>query len=217
MAKKSQSHPSKSSTLSTGGKPKSKVGAKSAAGKRKPAGKSRTKAAQAVRKAPQARPPREPGEVRYWLVKSEPDVFSIDDLANAPQKTTCWDGVRNYQARNMLRDEMLVGDQVLFYHSNAEPPGIVGVCKVVQAGYPDHTAWDPNDKHYDPKSKAAAPTWYMVDIKLVKKFRKELPLPELKQVPELDGMVLLQRGSRLSVQPVEKPHFELILAMGSAK
>lgn len=152
---------------------------------------------------------------RYWLMKSEPDVFSIDDLAKSEKKTTFWDGVRNYQARNTMRDDMKVGDLVLYYHSNAKPPGIAGIAKVVKEGYPDHTAFDPNDKHYDPKSKKSEPTWYMVDIQLVKKFKNEISLPELKANPKLDGMVLLQRGSRLSVQPVSEEHFRVIEKLGS--
>ena len=144
-------------------------------------------------------------------MKSEPDVFSIDDLAASPKKTTFWDGVRNYQARNTMRDDMRKGDLVLFYHSNATPPGIAGVAKVVREGYPDHTAFDPEDPHYDPKSNADNPTWFMVDIQLVKKFRNLLSLPELKAMPELDGMVLLQKGSRLSVQPVTEEHYQRVI------
>ena len=148
--------------------------------------------------------------MKYWLMKSEPDVFSIDDLAASPGKTTHWDGVRNYQARNFMRDDMKKGDQVLFYHSNAKPPGIAGIAKVVKESYPDFTAFDPNDKHYDPKSKQEEPRWFMVDIKLVKKFKQLMPLPDLKQIKALDGMVLLQKGSRLSVQPVTKKQFDTI-------
>lgn len=150
---------------------------------------------------------------RFWLLKSEPDVFSIEDLAKSPAKTTFWDGVRNYQARNTLRDEMKKGDLVLFYHSNATPPGIAGVVKVVREGYPDHTAFDESDPHYDPKSKKSDPTWYMVDVKLVKKFKTEISLPELKATPGLEGMVLLQRGSRLSVQPVRENEFKMVLQL----
>lgn len=150
----------------------------------------------------------------YWLMKSEPHVFSIDDLAKSEQQTTFWDGVRNYQARNTMRDDMKVGDLVLYYHSNAKPPGIAGIAKVVREGYPDHTAFDPKDKHYDPKSKKSEPTWFMVDIQLVRKFETELTLPELKANKKLDGMVLLQKGSRLSVQPVSKEHFKLIEKLG---
>ncbi len=150
---------------------------------------------------------------RYWLVKSEPDAFSIDDLARSKKQTTHWDGVRNYQARNILRDEMRLGDLVLFYHSNAKPPGIAGVTRVVAEGYPDHTAFDPQDKHYDPKSKRGDPTWYMVDLQLVEKFPNELGLPQLKEVPALSDMMLLRRGARLSVQPVAAAEFKTILKL----
>jgi len=151
--------------------------------------------------------------VRYWLVKSEPDVFSFADLQAAPKKTTHWDGVRNYQARNTLRDEMKRGDRCFYYHSNAEPSGIAGICEVVREGYPDHTAFDKKDPHYDPKSKADAPTWYMVDVKAVRPFPRLISLGELREVTALKGMVLLQKGSRLSVQPVTKKEWETICAM----
>ncbi len=153
---------------------------------------------------------------RYWLVKSEPDVFSIDDLAKAKNQTTHWDGVRNYQARNTLRDSMKLGDRVLFYHSNATPPAIVGIARVVKEGYPDHTAFDPKDDHYDPKSKKDAPTWYMVDLQFEQKFAQPLTLPMLKAEPRLEGMVLVQRGSRLSVQPVRPREFEIILELAES-
>ncbi len=158
----------------------------------------------------------QPGR-RYWLIKSEPLTFSLDDLARSPEQTTFWDGVRNYQARNMLRDEMKRGDLVLFHHSNADPPGIAGVVKVVREGYPDHTAFDPNNKHFDPKSKKSDPRWFMIDVQLVEKFPRELSLADLKQLPELDGMVLLQKGSRLSVQPVSEDHFKLIRKLSKKK
>ena len=145
-----------------------------------------------------------------WLLKTEPDCFSIDDLAASENKTTYWDGVRNYQARNFMRDEMKVGDPVLFYHSSTSPPGVAGLAKIVKAGYPDFTAFDPSEKHYDPKSKHDLPTWMMVDIKLVKKFKRLITLEELKSMPQLKGMVLLQKGSRLSVQPVSQEHYDLI-------
>lgn len=154
-----------------------------------------------------------PATSRFWLVKSEPNCFSIDDLASARGKQTCWDGVRNYQARNMLRDQMKLGDHVLFYHSNAQPPSIVGVTEVIREGYPDTTAFDPQHEHYDPKSQPDNPTWYMVDLKLVKKLPRPLPLPELRQVSQLSGMTLLQRGSRLSVQPVSPQEFRTVLAL----
>jgi len=151
--------------------------------------------------------------VRYWLVKSEPDVFSFADLQAAPKKTTHWDGVRNYQARNTLRDAMKRGDRCFYYHSNAEPSGIAGICEVVREGYPDHTAFDKKDPHYDPKSKPDVPTWYMVDVKAVKAFPRLISLGQLREVTALKGMVLLQKGSRLSVQPVTKKEWETICAM----
>ncbi len=163
------------------------------------------------RKIPSASQPN-PVQPRYWLLKSEPDVFSIDDLGRAAKQTTHWDGVRNYQARNTLRDAMKLGDLVLFYHSNAKPPGIAGTARVVREGYPDHTAWDPNNDHFDPKSDPKHPTWMMVDIQLVKKFPREISLPELREIPTLTDMVLLRRGSRLSVQPVTSSEYAAIMA-----
>ncbi len=152
----------------------------------------------------------------YWLVKSEPDVFSIDDLAKAKNQTTHWDGVRNYQARNTLRDSMKLGDRVLFYHSNATPPAIVGIARIVKEGYVDHTAFDPKDDHYDPKSKKDNPTWYMVDIQFEQKFAQPLTLPMLKAEASLEGMVLVQRGSRLSVQPVRPHEFQIVLRLAQS-
>ncbi len=151
--------------------------------------------------------------IKYWLVKSEPEVFSIDDLAKAKNKTTHWDSVRNYQARNFIRDEMKKGDKVLFYHSNVDPNIVAGVCEVVKEGYPDFTAFDPEDKHYDQKSKKGNPTWFMVDIKLVRKFKRPVTLAEIKQNPKLQKMKLVQRGNRLSVMPVTKEEFEEILRL----
>ena len=151
--------------------------------------------------------------MNYWLMKSEPDVFGIDDLAAMPRKTDHWDGVRNYQARNMMRDEMKKGDQVFFYHSNCKEPGIVGIAEVVKEGYPDHTAWEPKSKYYDPKSDPENPRWYMVNIKFVRKFERTVSLQEMKQEKALEGMKLLQRGNRLSVMPVEKKHWQHILKM----
>ncbi len=153
--------------------------------------------------------------MKYWLVKSEPDVFSIDDLSKSKNQTTYWDGVRNYQARNFMRDEMKKGDRVIFYHSNTNLPAAVGICEVVKEGYPDFTAFDPNDKHYDPKSKKDNPTWYMVDIKLIKKFTKSVTLDEIKQNPKLKNMKLVQRGNRLSVMPVTKEEYDEIVRMGT--
>jgi len=152
--------------------------------------------------------------MKYWLFKSEPSEFSIQDLAKAKRKTTFWDGVRNYQARNFLRDEIKVGDRVLYYHSNADPSAVVGVAKVVREGYPDHTAWDPNDKHYDEKSSADNPRWFMVDIQLETIFKRPLPLPELREIKSLKNMELLRKGSRLSVQPVRKSEFDRIVKLG---
>jgi predicted RNA-binding protein with PUA-like domain len=149
---------------------------------------------------------------RYWLVKSEPSVFSIDDLARAPRKTTCWDGVRNYQARNFMR-AMKRGDQVFFYHSNAEPPAIVGIAEIVREAYADPTALDPKDHHYDPKSKPDTPIWDMVDLRLVRKFHRPRSLDQLRGDRHLKGMELLRRGSRLSVQPVRPHEWNRILAL----
>jgi len=148
--------------------------------------------------------------VNHWLVKSEPDVFSFADLLKAPKKTTCWDGVRNYQARNTLRDQMKQGDRVFYYHSNAEPSGIAGICEVVREGYPDHTAFDPTDPHFDPKSRRDEPTWYMVDVRAVAAFPRLVTLAELKGVKGLEKMALVQKGSRLSVQPVTRKEWEIV-------
>lgn len=152
---------------------------------------------------------------KYWLLKSEPEVFSIDDLAKAKNQTTHWDGVRNYQARNFLRDEMKIGDKVIFYHSNAEPPAAAGICEVVKEGYPDFTAFDPKDIHYDPKSNKDSPTWFMVDVKFVSKFSKAVAISEIKANKKLLSMKLVQRGNRLSVMPVTKEEFEEIEKMAT--
>ncbi|HNG93633.1 MAG TPA: EVE domain-containing protein [Acidobacteriota bacterium] len=149
-------------------------------------------------------------ERRYWLVKSEPEVFSIQHLNECPERTAGWDGVRNYQARNFLRDDFKLGDQVFFYHSNAEPPGIAGIAEVVREGYPDHTAFDPTDHHFDPKSKPENPTWFMVDLKLVRIFPEVIALEKLKQTPGLENMLVTRRGMRLSVQPVTKEEWQVI-------
>ena len=148
--------------------------------------------------------------MNHWLVKSEPVVFSFADLLKAPKKTTCWDGVRNYQARNTLRDQMKQGDRVFYYHSNAEPSGIAGICEVVREGYPDHTAFDPTDPHFDPKSRRDEPTWYMVDVRAVAAFPRLVTLAELKGVKGLEKMALVQKGSRLSVQPVTRKEWEIV-------
>ncbi|MEZ6853907.1 EVE domain-containing protein [Halodesulfovibrio aestuarii] len=145
----------------------------------------------------------------YWLVKSEPGCYSIDTLENEPEQITSWDGVRNYQARNFMRDEMKLGDKVLFYHSVTNP-SVVGLCEVVRESYPDHTAWDPEDGHFDPKSTEENPRWFMVDVKFVEKFPRAISLKELRQVPGLENMELLRKGSRLSVMPVDKKEFDII-------
>ena len=154
---------------------------------------------------------------RYWLVKSEPDVFSFADLQASESQTTCWDGVRNYQARNFLRDGMQRGDLVLFYHSSTEPAAIVGLAEVVREAYPDHTAFDARDPHYDPKSKADSPTWMMVDLRAVEPLVHPLTLVDLRSVKGLESMVLLQRGSRLSVQPVTAKEWAIVYRMGMKK
>ena len=153
--------------------------------------------------------------MNYWLVKSEPDAYSIDDLANEPEQTTCWHGVRNYQARNMMRDEMKLGDRVLFYHSNAKPPAVVGVAKVAREAYADHTSWDPQSDYFDPKSSAENPRWFMVDLTFEQKFPRAIPLEELRTVSALKKMELLRTGSRLSVQPVRKSEFDAILKLAT--
>ena len=148
-------------------------------------------------------------------MKSEPEAFSIDDLAASPQHTTCWDGVRNYQARNMMRDDMQVGDEVFFYHSNCDQPGIVGIATVVRPGYPDHTAFDSDDKHYDPKSDPDAPRWYMVDIALLRKLPRKVTLAELREHSDgaLSELPLLRKGNRLSVMPVGRKEWRFILTL----
>jgi predicted RNA-binding protein with PUA-like domain len=152
---------------------------------------------------------------KYWLVKSEPEVFSIDDLEKSKNKTTHWDGVRNYQARNFMRDQMKKGDGVLFYHSSTDPMSVVGYCEVVKQGYPDHTQFDSENPHFDPKANPANPPWIMVDIKLEKKFKKSVTLQEIKANPKLKKMRLVQKGNRLSVMPVEKNEWDEILKMGN--
>jgi predicted RNA-binding protein with PUA-like domain len=150
-------------------------------------------------------------------VKTEPEVFSFSDLQQQPDQTTFWDGIRNYQARNYLRDSMKLGDGVLVYHSNAEPPAIAGLAEVVREGYPDHTQFDATHHHYDPDAKADNPTWYMVDIKAEQSLSRLLPLPELRELKELSGMVLLQKGSRLSVQPVTEAEWNFVRKLGGAE
>lgn len=148
-------------------------------------------------------------------MKSEPNTFSVDDLARAPRKTTHWDGVRNYRARNILRDEMRRGDLAFFYHSNCVQPGVAGIMKVVKAGYPDHTAFDPSDPHFDSDSDPAKPRWYMVDVQLQRKLRRVITLEELKKhrAGALESLTVLQRGNRLSITPVSEAHWKFIVAL----
>lgn len=151
--------------------------------------------------------------MKYWLLKTEPESFSLTDLQHSPKQTTFWDGVRNYQARNFLRDDFQPGDRVLFYHSNANPPAIVGTAKVTRAGYPDHTAWDETNHHYDPGSTPQNPRWYMVDIRFEQAFSEPLSLESLRKVKSLAKMELLRKGSRLSVQPVSAAEFKTVLKL----
>lgn len=152
-----------------------------------------------------------PAKKNYWLLKSEPDCYSIDDLQR--DGTTFWSGVRNYQARNFMRDEMKPGDGVLFYHSSAEPPGVAGIAEIAREGYADKTALDPKDDHYDPKATAENPIWMMVDVRFVKKFKELIPLTELKETPGLEKMAVIQRGQRLSVQPVTEEEWKIVTKM----
>jgi predicted RNA-binding protein with PUA-like domain len=151
--------------------------------------------------------------MNYWLMKSEPDAFSIDSLQKSSNQTAHWDGVRNYQARNMMRDEMKVGDQVFFYHSNCALPGIVGIMEITKEAYPDYLAFDVNDPHYDPNSDPDNPRWVMVDVKFVRHLIRTISLHELKPYPEMTGLPLVQRGNRLSIMPVSKEQWDFILSL----
>lgn len=147
----------------------------------------------------------------YWLMKSEPDEYSIDDLERDGREP--WDGVRNYQVRNMFRDEMKVGDRAFFYHSSCKVPAVVGVMKIASEAYPDPTQFDPEDKHYDPKSDPENPRWLLVDVEFERKLAHPIPLAELKEASGLDGFRLIKRGNRLSVFPVSKKHWDRVLRM----
>ncbi|MEI7511580.1 MAG: EVE domain-containing protein [Candidatus Peregrinibacteria bacterium] len=153
--------------------------------------------------------------MHYWLFKSEAKCFSYDDLANAPKKTTSWDGVRNYQARNFMRDEMKEGDLGIFYHSNGALPHAIGTVKIVHEGYPDSTAWDPLSEHPDAASSAKNPRWFMVDVQAEGKFKNPVFLSAMRTIPILEDMPLLRRGNRLSVMPISKIHFLTLCSMGS--
>jgi predicted RNA-binding protein with PUA-like domain len=150
---------------------------------------------------------------RYWLFKSEPETFSIDDLRQSPSKTASWDGVRNYQARNFLRDDIHKGDEVLFYHSSTKLTGIAGIAVVSRDAHPDQTAFDRKNEYFDPKSDPQKPVWFAVDVRFVKKFRRLIPLAELKSTPGLEKMRVCQKGSRLSIQPVTSGEWKIVLEL----
>ncbi len=151
--------------------------------------------------------------MNYWLLKSEPAAFSVDDLAAFSKQTDHWDGVRNYQARNFMRDQMRRGDQAFFYHSNCKQPGVVAIVQIVRAAYPDPSAFDPGSPYYDPKSDAADPRWFMVDVQLVRRLQRLIGLAEIKRNPALRGMALVQRGNRLSVMPLTAKQWNAALRM----
>lgn len=150
---------------------------------------------------------------KYWLFKSEPEIFSIDDLARSSHQTTSWEGVRNYRARNILRDEVKSGDEVLFHHSSTDLIGIAGTCVVVREGYSDPSAMNPKSEYYDAKHTQEVPRWFAVDVKLVEKFSKIVPLTELKETPGLENMMVTQRGARLSIQPVTPQEWSIVLSL----
>ena len=152
--------------------------------------------------------------MNYWLFKSEPDCFSIDHLSKRPKQTSAWDGVRNFQARNFMR-EMKKGDLGFFYHSSCTPPGVVGIVEVIKEAYPDHTAFDASEDHYDPASRPEKPRWYMVDVKLVERFQRLITLEELKNHPALGEMIINRRGNRLSITPVTKSEWNTIVKMAN--
>ena len=147
----------------------------------------------------------------YWLMKSEPDVYSIDDLRRDGREM--WDSIRNYQARNMMRDDMRIGDKVFFYHSNCKEPAIAGIAKVASKPYPDSTQFDKKSRYFDPKSTQDEPRWILVDVEFVRKFKKPITLAEIKANKDLEDMILVRRGNRLSIMPIEKNHWDLILTM----
>lgn len=151
----------------------------------------------------------------YWLFKSEPDAYSIDDLER--DGTTLWDGVRNYQARNLMRDEVKLGDRVIYYHSNAKPPGAVGIAEVCAEAYPDPSQFDPKSKYHDAKATTDEPRWVVVDIEFVAKFADVVSLAQLKEDPKLEGMLVTKKGQRLSVQPVEAAHYRHVCKLGGVK
>ncbi len=151
--------------------------------------------------------------MRYWLMKSEPETFGLDDLAKLPKRTTMWDGVRNYQARNTMRDDMRCGDRVFFYHSNCMEPGIVAICRIVREAYPDPSAANLDSPYFDPKSSPTQPRWVAVDVRLERRLRRTITLAEMKAAPALAGMALVRRGNRLSVMPVTPAEWGCILSL----
>jgi len=152
--------------------------------------------------------------MKHWLMKSEPSVFGIDDLKKAPKKRSAWDGVRNYQVRNMMRDDMQVDDLAFFYHSSCDEPGIYGICRIAKTGYPDHTAFDPTNDHFDPKSNPDSPSWYMVDVEFVERFERPVTLETLRAHAEkLSDLLILKRGNRLSITPVTTTEWRYIVAL----
>lgn len=153
---------------------------------------------------------------RYWLFKSEPSAFGIEHLAKSPRQTAPWDGVRNYQARNFLRDDVRIGDRILFYHSREEPLGIFGTMEVVRAGYPDHTAFDPHSKYFDPKSKIESPRWVMVDVKLIARFAEPISREQLAADAVAAKMLVMKRGMRLSIQPVTATEWQAVHRLAGA-
>ncbi len=153
---------------------------------------------------------------KYWLFKSEPNAYSFSNLLHEPGQTAEWDGVRNYQARNFIRDDMKVGDGILFYHSSTGSPAVVGTARVVREAYPDDTAWDPKSIHFDPKSTPDNPIWYMVDVRAEKEFSRQVTLSEIKLTPKLQNMMLVRRGVRLSILPISKDEWEEIITQGNA-
>jgi predicted RNA-binding protein with PUA-like domain len=155
--------------------------------------------------------------MNYWLFKSEPETFSIDHLIKRKKQTEHWDGVRNFQVRNLLKDEIKKGDLGFFYHSSCTPPGVAGIIEVVKNGYPDFTQFDPESKYYDPKSREDKPRWYMVDVKFVEKFPHFVTLEELRQIPELENMRILRRGNRLSITEVTSSEWKIICKLGKGK
>jgi predicted RNA-binding protein with PUA-like domain len=153
----------------------------------------------------------------YWLFKTDPEDFSIEDLKKSPQQTTNWSGVRNYQARNFLRDQVKNGDEVLFYHSNDDPPAVRGVCQIVKEGYADETQFNPEDKHFYPSSNPEDPVWFQVDIKFKKELKKPVTINDMKENPSLKEMILLKKGNRLSIMPVKEEEFRAVISMADEK